>query len=453
MPTLFYHKLTIIGKLHEYFSPYFRTLTRPTAQLLAWITIAMIALQGVPSLRRLYLRFLSGIHNKSLEALYYACKHANLDASDFAAATIQKVLSLLPPELEHYPCFLLLDDTLIPKFGKSFDHVRTLFDHAAKEKHRRYINGHCFVSLSLGFPMFQGRERFVEWITVPLCCRVWDGQKTKLDLADSMVRKAMKSMGNRRTVLLCDSWYATKSTFSMVQSIPSLEIVCNVRCNARMHRLEITRKGTRGPLPKQGELIHAEDITSHSIRLGDLTVTSLEVTAEIANRQKVYAFVTTSESGSKRLFFSTLSRDALNLEEFPPAQMDLYHWSRPEVREHRHVLNYLVYSQRWAIETGFYEMKAFWDLEAYMVRRAKSMETLGNLIHVAYAAMRILPWTCEELSHLRWCSPQDVRYAISEQIHEQRILCKTLRCLDFGEFFDIMHSRMASLICRYKNTA
>ncbi len=76
MPTLFYHKSTVIGKLHAYFSSYFQKLTRPTARLLIWIAIAMIAVQGVPSLRWLYEHFLAGFHQRSLEAFYYACKHS-----------------------------------------------------------------------------------------------------------------------------------------------------------------------------------------------------------------------------------------------------------------------------------------------------------------------------------------------------------------------------------------
>ena len=453
MPTLFYHKSTVIGKLHAYFSSYFQKLTRPTARLLTWIAVAMIAVQGVPSLRWLYTHFLAGIHQRSLEAFYYACKHSGMEACDFASATIEKVLAILPEELMGYPCFLLLDDTLLPKFGRTFDYAKTLFDHAAKEKSHRYVNGHCFVSLSLGFPMFLGKENLVEWITVPLCCRMWTGQKTKLEMADSMVRKAMESLGNRNVVLLCDSWYATKSTFSLVQSIPNLEITCNVRCNAQMNRLEIVRKGTRGPLPKYGKRVYLDDVVGNPVRIGDFTVSCMEVTAEISNRQKVCAFVTATEAGSKRLFFSTLSMDALNLEELPPVQEDLFRWSRPEEREHRYILNYLVYRQRWPIETGFYEMKTFWDLGAYMVRRAQSVETLLNLVHITYAAMKILPWTCRELSEFRWSSPQDVRHCISEQIHEQRILSKTLESLDFGEFFYKVRNRLVSLMCRYDDTA
>ena len=45
------------------------------------------------------------------------------------------------------------------------------------------------------------------------------------------------------------------------------------------------------------------------------------------------------------------------------------------------------YSFRWNIEVSYYEQqKAFWSLCSYMVRSRKGIETLVNLINIAYCA-------------------------------------------------------------------
>jgi len=88
-----------------------------------------------------------------------------------------------------------------------------------------------------------------------------------------------------------------------------------------------------------------------------------------------------------------------------------------------------------------------------MVRCVEAIETILNMIHVTHAAMRILPWAEEELSSLRQLSPQKVRYILSEQINEQRILCKSLLELDFGEFFHVLRDKLWSLVCRYSDAA
>ena len=44
-----------------------------------------------------------------------------------------------------------------------------------------------------------------------------------------------------------------------------------------------------------------------------------------------------------------------------------------------------LYSFRWNIEVGYYEQKTFLSLGKYMVRSKHNIETLLNLINIAYA--------------------------------------------------------------------
>ena len=51
-----------------------------------------------------------------------------------------------------------------------------------------------------------------------------------------------------------------------------------------------------------------------------------------------------------------------------------------------------------------------------MVRNKHSIETLLNLINVAYAAMRILPHKNNVFKDFRDSAPQEIRLFLSEQI-------------------------------------
>lgn len=74
-------------------------------------------------------------------------------------------LKLVPEHLKPQPVFLCIDDTMAAKFGKEFEDVSKLFDHAAHNGYS-YLNGHCVVSLMLCVPVWRGRQ--VSYLAVPL---------------------------------------------------------------------------------------------------------------------------------------------------------------------------------------------------------------------------------------------------------------------------------------------
>ena len=85
-----------------------------------------------------------------------------------------------------------------------------------------------------------------------------------------------------------------------------------------------------------------------------------------------------------------------------------------------------LYDMRWNIEVGYYEQKTFWDLSRYMVRSKTGIERMLNLINVAHSAMKILPHHDSFWKEFQNQSPQELRFAISEQIRRQVFLA-TLR--------------------------
>lgn len=78
-----------------------------------------------------------------------------------------------------------------------------------------------------------------------------------------------------------------------------------------------------------------------------------------------------------------------------------------------------LYKLRWGIETNYYEQKMFWELGSYKVRTKTAIEHLLNLTNSGHALMKILPYEDERLNTYRDKSPQELRHALSQQIHKE----------------------------------
>ena len=141
-------------------------------------------MESAHSIRFLYRHFLSSITEKSLNAFYYACSYARVDYSRFMNVTASMALRLIPEHLQSQPVFVCIDDTMVSKFGKKFEDVSKLFDHAAHNG-SNYLNGHCFVSLMLCVPVWKDGQ--IVYLSVPLGYRMWQKKESKLELAASVV--------------------------------------------------------------------------------------------------------------------------------------------------------------------------------------------------------------------------------------------------------------------------
>ena len=75
-----------------------------------------------------------------------------------------------------------------------------------------------------------------------------------------------------------------------------------------------------------------------------------------------------------------------------------------------------LYGFRWHIETNYYEQKMFWSLKEYRLRSRSGSEHLVNLVNIAHASMRILPYSMPKLEALRGKSAQEVRFILGRLI-------------------------------------
>ena len=419
---LLYNEKTTVGRLAGYFSNYFPQLTKRTRRLLLWLLIAMLALGCCPSIRFLFRHFLKDAAPASQNCYYRACKHPGIDFHQIVRTNVRMALAVIPKGLCNEPVFLSVDDTTIAKFGKKFEDAAVLFDHSDHTGHP-YVNGHCFVSLTICVPsvLVTRGISHIHYVAVPVGYEMWrkDGDKSKLQLAADLVDVVMPELNERQAVLSFDSWYAKRPLLERVGRYQNLSIVTNVRVDTAMYERRPALTGKRGRPRKRGARISLEDFDCH-YRMGDYLVGCRRVLTNLFGERLVYAYVTQSKKGTRRLFLSTVRPSDLRmscawqesraLRQAGPEDMVFY-----PLR---------LYGFRWHIEINYYEQKMFWSLKEYRLRSRDGIEHLVNLVNIAHAAMRILPYVMPGLKHLRGQSAQEVRSAIGKQIRKDVFFAK-----------------------------
>lgn len=388
--------------------------------------VTVLTLDTFRSVRFAHRHVLSKLSSTSLNAYYYMLKTNTYDHSHWGDVTVSKAIRAVPDTLASQPLFLSIDDTMVEKFGKKFELCSKLFDHAAHNG-SNYLNGHCMVSILLSFPVWDGG--LIQYVSVPLAYRLWDKEKTKLEIAAEMVRQAMGVIGaDKQVFLLCDSWYPKAEVAGLVSEFENLDIICNARVDTAMYELPPAPTGKRGRPRKYGKRIYLKDFVLQAPRAGDWKVGVRLVLTRLWGGRVVYAYVTAPKKGgdSRRLFFCTKKPDGISL--------DYSHCADGLIREYgEEDINYLplaCYQLRWNIEVSYYEGKTFWSLEEYRVRSREGIERLINLLAVSYSAMTLLPYSDENFSAYRSLSAQETRFEIGQQIQASIIFNSFVQSLE-----------------------
>ena len=267
--------------------------------------------------------------------------------------TVRIALKLVPDSLQTQPVFLCVDDTMVSKFGTKFENASKLFDHAARNG-SNYLNGHCFVSVMLCIPVWN-RDK-VSYLSVPLGYRMWQKKESKLELAASMIRQVMPEFHSKdHVVILCDSWYIKQNLVSIIDEYPNLDLIGNARIDSVMYDLAPAQTGHRGRPAKHGKRLSVEtDFTFSNEKIGDYYTSVRRVLTKIFGNREVLAYVTATEKehGTKRLFFSTMFPEDMQIfcawqEKAPLNQTG---------SDRMKYIPLLLYSFRWNIETSYYEL-------------------------------------------------------------------------------------------------
>ena len=248
---------------------------------------------------------------------------------------------------------------------------------------------------------------------------MWQKKESKLELAASMVRQVMPEFSQQKNVIiLCDSWYMKQNRVSIVDEYENLDLIGNARSDSVIYDIAPAPTVHRGRPAKHGRCLSIEDdFTLSDEKVGDYYTNVRRVLTNLFGTREVLAYVTSTARtrGTKRLFFSTISSEELQI-------FCAWQESSPLNQTGSDRMKYIplfLYSFRWNIEISYYEQKTFWSLCSYMVRSCKGIEIMVNLINVAYCAMKLLPYQDESFSDFRDKSVQDFRFALSEVIRQQ----------------------------------
>jgi len=358
METL-YQKSRIISRVKKYFTAYIELLTKPSGQKLFMVLLAVMTMQTVTSIQHIYKWFLAGLSKISQNSYYYLL-NTEMKLDRFAAVTIQKAILLTDENCKRLPVLLLLDDTLQEKYGAKFECYSTMFDHAYHNG-SQYLEGHCFVALTICVPVFI--SNVVHYMNVPVRFRLRK-EESKLKIASEMIGDAMKVLKDIPTViLLCDSWYPKGEVLDTVKTYENLELIANVRVDTSIYNLPV-HTGKRGRPPKKGKKLSIYTDFTFTL-VGDYFTAARTVLTNLFE-QIIYVTVTTpnlTNHDAYRLFVSTISPEKLNAlfadyENLLSDSENRQAWLFP----------LYLYRFRWNIEVMFYELKNFWSFGNYMLR-------------------------------------------------------------------------------------
>jgi len=372
--TTLYTKAHTICKLQEQFFEIFTQETKPTQKHLVDLVLSVLDLNGFHSVKFNYEHFIQENSDFKLKSYYYTLKESKIDLEQWQNQLIEVALSLQASQ-SRQPIILSIDDTIIEKFGKSFENCSNLYDHAAHDD-KHYVNGHCFVSLMVSVPIRDDNNR--SYLSIPVAYRMWNKEETKLAMAAKLVRSAMKTIGSEQSVILCcDSWYPKGEVLDLVDEFENLDIICNVRSDTALFDLPPAPTGKRGRPRVRGEKLSPESFELTTIAGASYSLGSRAVITNLFDKRVVYATVSKlTDSGSTRVFLCTRNPEEMDFStEFLENKT-----SRAYADTNRAFLPVAIYSLRWAIETAYYAQKTFWSLGDYMVRSKNGIETLINLL-------------------------------------------------------------------------
>ena len=155
------------------------------------------------------------------------------------------------------------------------------------------------------------------YLSIPLGYRMWQKKESKLELAASMIRQVMPEFhGKEHVIILCDSWYTKQNLVSIVDEYPNLDLIGNARIDSVMYELAPARTGRRDCPAKHGKRLSIEnDFTFSNEKTGGYYIGVRRVITRIFGCCEVLAYVTATskENGTKRLFFSTIFPEELQV--------------------------------------------------------------------------------------------------------------------------------------------
>lgn len=415
---------SLFKTLNEYLDIYKPLFYKRSFQKFIILICSILAVQEVRSIKFIYEKFIKKYFQGCLNSFYYFLADDNVELSKMATCTVSKALSLIQSHMkDKVTIYLMVDDTLQPKFGKKFECCGTLFDHA-DHSGSPYKNGHCFVSLAMGLPLLI--DGCIKYVNIPIGCKLYDKSKTKLELASELVEEVAPELKEYQVIVLCDAWYTKKPFLSRILVFDFIEVIGAARVDTALYELPPPPTGKKGRPRKRGEKIDYKNLSYITEGSAENLLQSTVHCLTNLTEKLVYATYTTTNTdsfSSVRLYISTIPLDTLR--SFSTADKNGLNLENKT----KLTTVFSVYKMRWPIEVMFYQQKTFWSFGNYMVRSKVGIEKYAHLVGVTYTLTILLPFISSDFSKYQFQSPQEVKYSLGAKLHTELIISNLLKTL------------------------
>ena len=276
--------------------------------------------------------------------------------------------------------FVIVDDTVCPKFGKGFFGLGWHHDPMNRQHPKKLSHGHCFVCLA-GLAE-QTKEHFVALF---VSCRLYlqekacQGQRTfatKLVLAAQLACELALPPG-QVLVVVADGAYA-RQAFVQALWVEGRHLVSRLRRDTVFYDLPpVRKKGKKGRPRKYGAKHKAREWAATKQRWREVTLRLYGKEVRLSIKSRVVI---------QRTLGVRIRLVAVQWEKRPV----VFLFSTDTKLKAEEIVR--VYCARFSIETGFRDAKQEFGLTTYQVRSERSIEGLVHLCLWGQTLLRLVCW-------------------------------------------------------------
>ena len=309
--------------------------------------------------------------SQSYDSLHNFVSESPWDINNVLEKTVSIIKNLPEGERFHEDGLLIIDDSLIEKFGKAMELAGKLYDHSQQ----RYLEfAHCLIGLCwtdskklrypLMFDVYRKQQDYTDEDLLEF--------KTKIQIATEMIDWAV-TQGIPFKCVIFDSWYFCKEFCDHIENLGKDWI------SMSKSDRKLTYKGKKYTCSTFSQELKPENLQSTKVKNNEYKIESVQAVFECLKRDKKTVRLVVSyeqkEDGSYKdpVYLVSNNKDL-----------------RPESL-------LIAYSLRWSIETFFRDAKTELGLGDYQMRKEIGIKSHWCLVFTSAVILELIKWkTCRE---------------------------------------------------------
>lgn len=318
--------------------------------------------------------------SQSYDALHHFVNGSPWEINDVLEQTVGVLKSLPPGQCVHDRGMLIIDDTLIEKYGKLMEAAGTLYDHSQG----RYLSyAHCLVGLcwadhqKLRYPL-----RFEVYRKQEDCQRDGVSFKTKIRLAIELVDWAITQGIPFQTVVF-DSWFFCRDLVDHLESLGK-DWISMTKSN---RRLIVNGRPYTGAT--YVETLTPLALPQATVRGKTYALSSVQARLPSLRRETETVRLVVSVEHNPDHGARPSDGEGKTQEGGGWKDPVLLVSNRKDIRPERLVRAYQI---RWSIETFFKDAKSHLGLGEYQMRRLTGIKSHWCLVFTSAVLLELVRW-------------------------------------------------------------